>query len=271
MAGPWLYSIAAAAKKSFDFDGRRAAIPVNNKTYSKLVKSGRIVDDPWWNIRRNWNNVQVDDEVFIYTGDEDKGIIGYAIVDEVKQRSGEWSLRLRFDVPMCRALVRDPIPAPVVRRWIPFPRGNVLSLEDFAAELYRKLGWDDGPDSETIPERPADESDIEGMKKEVTVLQAVRSRRLRNIAYKSAHGICCVCDTDFSGVLGGKGIRVLQVHHIKQLSTRSKPSETKLSHLVVVCANCHLLLHLDVKEPMSVGRLRTLLAIEGSPMGDRHK
>jgi len=44
MAGPWLYCIAVAAKKVFDFEGRRDPIPVNSATYATLVETGRLVE-----------------------------------------------------------------------------------------------------------------------------------------------------------------------------------------------------------------------------------
>ena len=89
--------------------------------------------------------------------------------------------------------------------------------------------------------------------------KTTRSRKLRDAAYKAAIGVCCVCDSEFSNVLGGRGVRVLQVHHCKQLSARKAPSVTKLSDLAVVCANCHLLLHLDSGKALSVSKLRAML------------
>jgi Predicted restriction endonuclease len=40
---------------------------------------------------------------------------------------------------------------------------------------------------------------------------------------------------------------------------RDVPSITKLTDLVVVCANCHLLLHLDPLKAMRVAQLKDLL------------
>jgi predicted HNH restriction endonuclease len=55
----------------------------------------------------------------------------------------------------------------------------------------------------------------------------------------------------------------LQVHHREQLSTRDAPSLTKVKDLAVVCANCHLRLHLDPKNAMSVKDLREMLQADG--------
>jgi hypothetical protein len=105
----------------------------------------------------------------------------------------------------------------------------------------------------------ADESDIEGTKTEANQTRTKRSRKLRQRAFDAAHGICCVCRRDYSRVLGGRGVRVLQVHHREQLAAREMPAITKLGDLVVVCANCHMLLHLDPKNALTVEELREML------------
>jgi hypothetical protein len=117
----------------------------------------------------------------------------------------------------------------------------------------------------TRQERPrmADESDIEGLKSELLTTTRKRSRRLRDMAMESAKGICAVCRRDFTKILSGRGVRVLQVHHLEQLSARNTPAVTRLADLVVVCANCHLLLHLDVRRTLSVDELRGLMQNEG--------
>jgi predicted HNH restriction endonuclease len=110
----------------------------------------------------------------------------------------------------------------------------------------------------------ADESDIEGTKTEVVQFSTKRSRKLRDRAFHAAHGVCCVCRQDYSAVLGGRGVRVLQVHHREQLSARKAPAVTRLDELAVVCANCHLLLHLDPKYALKVEQLRKMLVADGS-------
>lgn len=124
---------------------------------------------------------------------------------------------------------------------VPLTDSDVERVEDAAASCF------------------ADESDIEGLKTEVRQFKPTRSRKLRDKAFQSAHAVCCVCRRDFSKLLGGRGVRVLQVHHRLQLSSRETPMITRLADLAVVCANCHLLLHLDPKNALSVERLRKML------------
>ena len=83
-----------------------------------------------------------------------------------------------------------------------------------------------------------------------------RDRRLRDEVLDQSKGICGGCRTDFSKRLRGKAIRVLQVHHKKQLGWSDKPRLTKSSDLVVLCANCHLLIHINPRKAMSLKTLR---------------
>ena len=89
----------------------------------------------------------------------------------------------------------------------------------------------------------ADASAIEGLGTEGKITRYGRSRSLRKAAMLRSNGICAVCRHHFKRVLGGRGICVLHVHHVKQLSARDRPKRTRLKDLVVVCANCHMLMH----------------------------
>ena len=51
------------------------------------------------------------------------------------------------------------------------------------------------------------------------------------------------CGFDFEAVYGELGRDYAQVHHLKPLADRTKPSQTKLDDLAVVCANCHAMIH----------------------------
>jgi predicted HNH restriction endonuclease len=136
-------------------------------------------------------------------------------------------------------------------------------LEKKLADLFDGVEPHLNIDDPGIAEVFAGESDIEGLRSEYRATRLARSRRLRNKALRSATGTCAVCRRDFRKFLGGYGQRVLQVHHCKQLSAREVPSETKLTDLVVVCANCHLLLHLDASKTLTVDQLRTRLKNDG--------
>jgi hypothetical protein len=102
-------------------------------------------------------------------------------------------------------------------------------------------------------------SDMEGTLTEVRTAKRGRSQRLRMAALRNSSGICGICRRDFRRILSGRGVRVLQVHHKKQLSAIKSPRLTKLSDLLVVCANCHILLHLDPSRALEPSVLRKML------------
>jgi Zn finger protein HypA/HybF involved in hydrogenase expression len=149
--------------------------------------------------------------------------------------------------------------------WVPgFPWVRLQLGQQQAVTVVRLTAEQVGRVEQAVAGCFADESDIECTKTEVNCLRNKRSRRLRDRAFEHARGICSVCRRDYSKVLGGRGVRVLQVHHRHQLSARTAPSITKLSELAVVCANCHLLLHLDSGMALGVEQLREMLQNDGT-------
>jgi hypothetical protein len=145
--------------------------------------------------------------------------------------------------------------------WLRQPRRST-AVPDSVAERFLALLLVSGADPEY-----ASASDIEGTKTEVLRLTTKRSKTLRAKALRQANGVCCVCRRDFSQVLGGRGVRVLQVHHMKQLSSFDLPTRTTLEDLAVVCANCHMLLHLNSDKPLDIDELRRMLKADAkSPL-----
>jgi predicted HNH restriction endonuclease len=100
---------------------------------------------------------------------------------------------------------------------------------------------------------------LEGQLAERRNMTRGRNAPLRRKALAMSRGKCGACGTNFGILLGGRGWRVLQVHHRKQLSDLSEPTITKLEDLAVVCANCHLLIHADRAAPLPLEALRAQL------------
>jgi hypothetical protein len=110
------------------------------------------------------------------------------------------------------------------------------------------------------PRPIADPEVFEGVKTETVVYSRGRSRALRDRALELAKNICEACQVDFGKLLGGKGVRVLQVHHRKQLGSTDHPRLTRVKDLAVLCANCHALVHTDPKRALAVSVLRRMLS-----------
>lgn len=110
-----------------------------------------------------------------------------------------------------------------------------------------------------------DDFELEGLEGEVrlrVVAHRSRERKLRTAKLAEHRGKhaslrCEVCAFDFDKVYG---VEYAEVHHLRPLAKAPGTQVTKLSDLAVLCANCHRVAHLDRARPLSLRRLRALLA-----------
>lgn len=98
-----------------------------------------------------------------------------------------------------------------------------------------------------------EEKYIEGRPRKVTVNQYERDQDARNkcIAHFAKDGrICCqICGFDFGKFYGEEYTNIIEVHHIKPLSTIKKNYHViPEKDLIPVCPNCHTALHSKVGE-----------------------
>jgi hypothetical protein len=244
-AGPWLYTISEGDGHTFDLaDGH--SIPVSIESFRTLVHNGRITEDRYWYISQHWKNVKIDHEVFIYTGDRDLGIIGYATVAGVEERGERWCILPRFDLGRCRALLDHPIPAVVVREWV-FPRRNVSDLGPFHEQLHARLPWTsrDQEIDAVLPEEIIQPGGlIEGAVRSITVNAFERNPQARRQCI-DAHGTtCCICGFDFAATYGKVGEGYIHVHHLLPLSEVNREYIVDpIKDLRPVCPNCHAVVH----------------------------
>lgn len=155
-------------------------------------------------------------------------------------------------------------------RWLTYPRSYTTLDPILADKVLALLTERSQSRSKPLLKSPPGDKDsaqdlsaFEGIAREVRVIMRNRSEKLRVEALSRAKGKCQSCGIDFSRVLAGKGVKVLQVHHIRQISLESEPVITSIEDLAVLCANCHALVHLDPKSAMPVKQLRALLRSEG--------
>lgn len=216
--------------------------------------------------------MQGDRFFLIRLGVNPKGIMASGTIDSEVFEDAHW--REGLEKPALYADIRfevllNPEAEPILPRealnqsglqkmhWDAQSSGTQIS-DEVASILDRE--WADFLHSHSRPSIMENLAVIEGARTEATVYRRGRSRKLRDTALMQSNGICEVCDVDFSGILGGLGVRVLQVHHRHQLSAYDEPSLTRLEDLAVVCANCHALIHTNPKVALSVGDLRQILA-----------
>jgi len=92
-----------------------------------------------------------------------------------------------------------------------------------------------------------------------------RDPRLGIIAkerFKVLHGrlYCLVCSFDFENKYGSLGKDFIEAHHITPVSQLRPGSITRVEDIVLVCANCHRMLH--KKRPwVKVSKLKTILKV----------
>ena len=54
---------------------------------------------------------------------------------------------------------------------------------------------------------------------------------------------CEVCGFDFEEKYGELGKDFIEAHHVKAVSTMRENEKTKIEDIVMVCSNCHSMIH----------------------------
>lgn len=84
-------------------------------------------------------------------------------------------------------------------------------------------------------------------------------KTLINNALKSDRGLVCeVCDFSFSAQYGDRGSRFMEAHHIKPLSELTEETTVTPKDLVLLCANCHRMIHVN-KPWLSILELKKII------------
>lgn len=83
---------------------------------------------------------------------------------------------------------------------------------------------------------------------------------LKKTEFIKAHGkiYCEVCEFDFQEKYGERGTNFCEVHHTIPVSDMNPGHQTKLEELVIVCANCHRMIHRE-RPWLTTGQLKNIL------------
>ncbi len=97
-------------------------------------------------------------------------------------------------------------------------------------------------------EEPEEEDLEEGKLK--TRLHKVRERnpntvkkKKKNFLEQNGRLYCEVCSFDFVKEYGSRGDGFIECHHTKFLSDYDEPTKTSITDLVLLCSNCHRMIH----------------------------
>lgn len=85
----------------------------------------------------------------------------------------------------------------------------------------------------------------EGARKTIIVNSYERDRSLRDKKIEASNGdcSCSICGFIFEKKYGNRGKGFIHVHHLQALSEVGKTHDVKLESLILVCPNCHAMLH----------------------------
>lgn len=135
--------------------------------------------------------------------------------------------------------------------------GNFVRL-DWAARLVHTAlspALDDAAaeNSETVA--------IEGGIKSVWSTRYERDPTLRGAAIRH-HGLQCMgCRFCFGSAYGDLGEGFIEVHHLNPISSTEGPAQVRVeTDLVVLCSNCHSMVHRRKGRPLSLADLRAFVS-----------
>jgi uncharacterized protein YjbI with pentapeptide repeats len=101
---------------------------------------------------------------------------------------------------------------------------------------------------------------VEGERRERLSQYYERNPHLR-VAAIALHGTkCMVCGFDFEAVYGRHGAGYVEVHHLRRVSSlQAKTRVNPQTDMVVLCANCHRMIHRSRDGMLSPDELRSLI------------
>ncbi|ARV17653.1 hypothetical protein AEP_00693 [Curvibacter sp. AEP1-3] len=100
----------------------------------------------------------------------------------------------------------------------------------------------------------------------VTRMHRYRERDRRLVAEAKSQAmkqqgrlICAACNFDFSKRYGEVGANIIDVHHTKPVHTMEPGEKTKVADLVLLCSNCHRVVH-SKRTWLSIAQVKAALA-----------
>lgn len=218
----------------------------DSRAYLDWIKSGKPADTPDDVPFGMPDETRKGDRYLLYVGGIDKTFVGWGkVLSDWKPGTGLWK---GHDVVQAKDhIFREPRLGSDVEASTGFriPRRRIVIPEEFAALVWRAA---------TAKRLSPSDRAVEG------ILTESRSRRrnpaLRTAALQRAQGQCAGCGVNFVKKWGELGSRCLVVHHKNQMKDLDQPRETRLSELVVVCANCHMMIHANPAKALTISELK---------------
>jgi hypothetical protein len=196
------------------------------------------------------DEAEKNDRYLIFVGGIDRTFVGHGRVTTNwrKEQLGGW--KGHWKIEAVDTFFREPVAFEDVSSVTGFSMPKDVGV---VRPEYSALVW------AAVHRRPLPKGTrtIEGIRTES--VSKSRNPALRVAALQRAKGSCECCGKNYRRVAGGLGERCLVVHHKKQLKDSDQPVETRLTDLAVVCANCHMMIHADSENALSLAALRRRL------------
>ncbi len=223
----------------------------------------------YWHTPRYYNEIAVNDIVFIWRAGDNSGVIAKGKVAELPVAANEvqypdllgrnfWieenAAGTDFKTGVSLEEVRlDESDAMIKRKTllentimranpiITLPRGTVFKLNSEETEELVRL-WESNGKIETI-------SELEGNRRLQQHYVIERSRSLRNVKLNRIRAEfgqlrCELCGIKDNGNYPAQfSEAIFEVHHRKPLSSFSESTRTRIEDLAVLCSNCHRAVH----------------------------
>lgn len=140
-----------------------------------------------------------------------------------------------------------------VETWNEIKEWANLKIKDLGKEIEDLIAI------QQVEEHQIVKSKTEGGKKVIISFRYERNPTLRNQAFK-IHGYdCAICGFSFSKVYGEWGKGFAEVHHIQPFSDSGelKKETNPKTDLIVLCANCHRMIHRKRGITLAVDELKS--------------
>jgi predicted HNH restriction endonuclease len=189
--------------------------------------------------------------------------VGYRSAEPVKLQYGAFARRMATHLGVSREQARG-FWLHVIADWAVGldPRGHTMfTLRPEMVSALKQMGWVERAPAPNLLE--TDDPMLEGRPELRLVAHrhresALRTRKIAAALRESPDGRlrCAVpgCGFCFEEAYGPRASDYIQVHHLEPLGERNGPSSTRLKDLVLVCANCHAMIHYLSPSP-PLGRL----------------
>lgn len=141
----WLYPLSGSSGRWFVDSSGNEYDDTSFESFVDMMRSPST--DDWWYLATNFRKVAVHDRIWCYYGraDGDRGVVALATVQSVRhdEEAGTHDIHLNWKRTPTRRLLRSPVPASRVRRFIPTPRAAVQAIDPYpalVAELEQAAG-----------------------------------------------------------------------------------------------------------------------------------